>query len=63
MGHDLKSAEALDDSILEVFEERRSIGLITTSVKKQSKILWLFVLLTQFLSRGSNAHIDTCRSR
>ncbi len=59
MGHDLKSAEALDDSILEVFEERQ-IYRIDHYLGKETvqNLMALRFANSIFESLWSNAHID-----
>jgi glucose-6-phosphate 1-dehydrogenase len=59
MGHDLKSAEALDDSILEVFEERQ-IYRIDHYLGKETvqNLMALRFANSIFESLWSNAHVD-----
>lgn len=59
MGHDLKSAEALDDSILSVFEERQ-IYRIDHYLGKETvqNLMALRFANSIFESLWSNAHID-----
>ena len=59
MGHDLKSAEALDDAILEVFEERQ-IYRIDHYLGKETvqNLMALRFANSIFESLWSNAHID-----
>src|SRR6056300_1224949 len=59
MGHDLKSAEALDDSILQVFEERQ-IYRIDHYLGKETvqNLMALRFANSLFESLWSNAHID-----
>ena len=61
MGHDLKSAEALDDSILAVFEERQIYRIDHYLGKETVQNLMALRLRIRSLNRSGRMHTLTTR--